>query len=193
MLLASLLIDEPDAGPESRRRARLILGETRWLERLQRAYESATNNGTYHRPNHVEPVRIDDVGREVAEAIRGTTLARVTFSATEVYGWVNRLALWRALRNVLDNAVRAAGRDGTVDIRIYAENGWVNVEVDDDGPGFGAGSAGRSTLGLRIVQEFVAAAGGQFEVIRGLLGGCCIHMQIPEAADAGYALSTDMH
>jgi signal transduction histidine kinase len=191
MMLASLLIEEPDAGPESRRRARLILGETRWLEQLQRAYESASSNGTDHRLDHVEPVRIDDVGREVVEAIRSVTLATVNLSTTEVYGWVNRLALWRALRNVLDNAVRAAGRDGTVDLRILAEAGWVTIQIDDDGPGFAVGSAGRSTHGLHIVQEFVSAAGGQFEITRGFLGGCCIRIQIPEASEAGRAAIVD--
>ena len=187
MMLATLLIEEPDAGPESRRRARLILGETRWLEQLQRAYESAAAGGTEHRVDRVEPVRIDAVGREVVEAIRSATLAKVNLSTTEVYGRVNRLALWRALRNVLDNAVRAAGRDGTVDLRICVEDGWVTIQIDDDGPGFGAGSAGRSTLGLHIVQEFVSAVGGQFEITRGFLGGCCVRIQIPEASAEGRA------
>ncbi|HKD98631.1 MAG TPA: HAMP domain-containing sensor histidine kinase [Micromonosporaceae bacterium] len=179
MLLATLLTDEPDAGPRSRHRARLILGEARWLEQLQRAYESA-DTGDPCLAGHVEPVRLDDVGADVVEAIRSSTLAHVTLTTERVYGWVNRLDLWRALRNVLDNAVRAAGPDGTVRVRMFNEDGWVTIQVDDDGPGFGASPGGGSALGLNIVQQFVASAGGQLEITRGLLGGCCVKLQIPQ-------------
>jgi signal transduction histidine kinase len=178
MLLATLLTDEPDAGPQSRHRARLILGEARWLEQLQRAYESAEDEGS-HPVDPVETVRVDDVCADVVEAIRSSTLTHVTLATEEVYGWINRLALWRALRNVLDNAVRAAGPDGAVGVRVFTEDGWVAIQVDDDGPGFGAGIGVGSALGLNIVQQFVSAAGGQLEITRGFLGGCCVRLQIP--------------
>jgi signal transduction histidine kinase len=183
MLLATLLTDEPDAGPQSRHRARLILGEARWLEQLQRAYENADAPGA-HPVDHLEPVRIDDVGADVVEAIRSSTLAQVTLTAEKVYGWVNRLALWRAMRNVLDNAVRAAGPKGVVGVRIFAEDGWITIQIDDNGPGFGVGIGTGSALGLDIVQRFVSAAGGQLEITRGFLGGCCVRLQLPESPGA---------
>lgn len=189
MLLATLLTDEPDAGPQSRHRARLILGEARWLEQLQRAYENAHDTGPQHVVEHFEPVRVDDVGTEVVEAIRSSTLAQVTLATEEVYGWVSRLALWRAMRNVLDNAVRAAGPNGVVNVRIFAEHGWITMQIDDNGPGFGAGIGTGSALGLDIVAQFVSAAGGQLEITRGFLGGCCVKMQIPESPGTG-ALAT---
>jgi signal transduction histidine kinase len=182
MLLATLLMDAPELGPDSRRRARLILGETRWLEQLHRAYDS-TEARRGSQPERIAPIRIDEVGVEVVEALRLSTLGTINLSTVPVCARVSRLALWRALRNVLDNAVRAAGPDGTVGVEIWAEDGSVIMQVDDDGPGFGAGDAGRNSLGLHIVQDFVASAGGQFEIRRGFMGGCCLRLQVPEASE----------
>jgi signal transduction histidine kinase len=117
--------------------------------------------------------------------MRLATMGTITISTIPVCARVSRLGLWRALRNVLDNAVRAAGADGMVGVDIAVEDGWVVIQVDDDGPGFGAAGGGRSSLGLHIVQEFVGAVGGQFEISRGLMGGCCVRLQIPEAPDIG--------
>ena len=49
---------------------------------------------------------------------------------------VSGTLMWRVLANLVDNAVRAAGPDGTVEIRISQERDTV-IEVVDDGPGFG--------------------------------------------------------
>ncbi len=180
MLLARLLQEGEDVGPDSRRRASLIIGETRWLEQLVRAYESV-NESTELRPvGHVQPIAVHEVVIEVTDAIRMATLTRVHVTAQPVYGRVSRLALWRALRNLLDNAVRAAGPGGTVDVRLSTAHGAIIMEVDDDGPGFGDSAPGRSSLGLNIVQDFVASAGGHMEIHRGIRGGCCVRLDIPE-------------
>lgn len=180
-LLAQLLMDAPELAPESHRRARLIVGETRWLEQLQRAYDGVEDRPP-SRGNPTPPVRVDEVCAEVVDAMRLATLGRIHLTTEPVSARVTRLTLWRALRNVLDNAVRAAGPNGTVTVAVGAGDGWATVQIDDDGPGFGRGDGGRSALGLHIVQEFVAAAGGQFEIRRGLMGGCCVVLQIPECA-----------
>ena len=184
MLLATLLMDAPELEPDSRRRARLILGETRWLEQLHRAYETA-EVGTPLQPERIAIVRVDEVVAEVVEAMRLATLGTITVTTEAVHARVSRLALWRALRNVMDNAVRASGADGTVGVGVCAEDGWATIQVDDDGPGFGAGDAGRNSLGLHIVQDFVGSSGGQFEIRRGFMGGCCVRLQIPEASPEG--------
>ena len=46
---------------------------------------------------------------------------------------VSGTLMWRVLANLVDNAVRAAGPDGTVEIRISQERDTV-IEVVDDGP-----------------------------------------------------------
>ncbi len=184
-LLTTLLTTASDVGPDSRRRAALILGETRWLEQLHRAYESAGDWDTATAWEIDRPIRIDDVANEVVDAMRQASLATIRISTSPVSGRVNRLALWRVLRNIIDNAIRAAGPDGTVDVRIDDSDGWAVIQVDDDGPGFGHSDSGRTTWGLNIVQDFVPSVGGQLDIHRGCLGGCCVRVRIPLTCSAG--------
>jgi C4-dicarboxylate-specific signal transduction histidine kinase len=179
-LLTTLLTSAPDVGPESRRRAALILGETRWLEQLQRAYESAAEQGVPTAWEADRPVRVDDVATEVVDAMRPASLTAIRIATTPVSARVNRLALWRVLRNIIDNGLRAAGQDGTVDVRIHdSGTGWAVIQIDDDGPGFGYADSGRTTWGLNIVQDFVLSAGGQLDIHRGGLGGCGVRIRLP--------------
>jgi signal transduction histidine kinase len=186
MLLASLLSGAPDVGPESRGRARQILGEARWLDELHRAYEDAAPDGDgWGVPR--QPIRVDAVAAEVVAAMRLSTLTRIDYTAPETWAQADRLSCWRALRNLIGNAVRAAGPDGHVDVRVLAEDGWAVIQVDDDGPGFGAVAPGLGSLGLGIVQDMVAGCGGELEIRRGELGGCCVRLRlaVPARASCG--------
>ncbi|MER7005356.1 HAMP domain-containing sensor histidine kinase [Dactylosporangium sp. NPDC000555] len=186
MLLASLLTTAPDVGEESRKRARQILGEARWLDQLQRAYEESTpERDGGHGPAHVRPVRLDLVAAEVVEAMRLSSTVDIRLTAAEAWANVDRLALWRALRNVLGNALRATGASGRVEVRVFAADGWSVAEIDDNGPGFGAIEPGLASLGLGIVQEVATAWAGQLEYRRGRLGGCCIRLRLPAAPGDG--------
>lgn len=182
MMLASVLTCSPDVGTDSQERARQLLGEARWLEQLQRAYEQTVPETEPTRaPAVTEPIRLDMVVEEAIGAIRLSTLTRVQLTTSEVWAHADRLAYWRALRNIVGNAVRAAGPEGCVQVQVFAENGWVVTQVDDDGPGFGQIPPGLSSLGLGIVQDMVAAWGGQLQIRRGVLGGCCARVQLPAA------------
>jgi signal transduction histidine kinase len=179
MMLAYLISDASDVGDESKDRARQILGETRWLEQLQRAYEETVLDVRgAGQPTPPAPIRLDVLAGEVVAAMKLSTLTRVTFAAVETWAHADRLAFWRALRNVVGNAVRAAGGSGQVDVRVTAEDGWALAQVDDDGPGFGAVPPGPGSLGLGIVQDMVAAWGGELEIRRGVLGGCCVRLRL---------------
>ncbi len=186
-LLADLISDAPDTGPGGRRTARLILGEVRWLEQLHRTLEAIDTDTVAADPTgRLEWVRVDEVATEVTAAIRPVATAEVRLAVRPAAAAVGRLALWRALRNLVDNAVRAAGPSGTVDVSVTAANGRVTIDVDDDGPGFGLGPPGHRKLGLTIVQELAAAAGGELEIGRGSLGGCGVRLRLPMApAPAG--------
>lgn len=191
-LLATLLTEAEDVGPDGRRRARLILGETRWLEQLLRAYDDTSDlRGPSLQDNRCA-IEVDEVLFEVVDAMRTATLTPIRLTSERAHVRVSRLALWRALRNLLDNAIRAAGPSGAVDVRVSADSGWIVIEIDDDGPGFGASGSGRSSLGLNIVQDFVAHAGGQLEIRRGFLGGCCVSLRLPEVAEAAPSVQPDL-
>ncbi|MDE1951052.1 MAG: two-component sensor histidine kinase, partial [Burkholderiales bacterium] len=84
------------------------------------------------------------------------------------------------VRNLVDNAVRYGGEGARVDLRVReVQEGWVAIEVDDDGAGvapaererlldpfyrvLGSGETG-SGLGLSIVAAVVERLGGRIEL-----------------------------
>lgn len=78
--------------------------------------------------------------------------------------------LWRVLGNLVDNAVRAVGPGGRVDIRIHRDVDTV-LEIADDGPGFGGDPPHVAGLGLTVVRHLLASAGGRLDVSNGTGGG----------------------
>lgn len=91
---------------------------------------------------------------------------------------VGASVLWRVLANLVDNAVRAAGPDGRVDIKIEQRFATV-LEVTDNGPGFGAGAAGMAGLGLTVVRELLDSVGGRLEVSDAPGGGARVRVSFP--------------
>ncbi len=71
--------------------------------------------------------------------------------------------IWRILANVVDNAARAAGPHGTVQISIE-QTDMVVVEVRDDGPGFGGAPGRTGSLGLTVIASLLRSVGGHFEL-----------------------------
>jgi len=192
MQLASVVSSADDVGPTSRRRAEQILGEARWLERLLRAYDDAQvpiDHRDWWPPP--ERVRVDALTGTVVGALRLGTVTPVTLAAEEAWANAESLSLWRALRNVLDNAVRMAGPDGRVLVRVCTEAGWIVVQVEDDGPGFSAGVRRLGSLGLGIVQDFTDQYGGSLEIRRSELGGGCVRMLLPAAPPAAHRWRTE--
>ena len=180
-MLASLLSCAPDIGPESRDRAGQLLGETRWLDQLHAAYEELQEQDGPDTPATAVPIRLDMVTGEVVAALGMSSRTRINLTASETWAHADQLAYWRALRNILGNAVRAAGPDGTVEVLVGPEDGWAVARVDDDGPGFGEIAPGLGSLGLGIVQDMVAERGGELEIRRGARGGCCVRLRYPAA------------
>ena len=142
------------------------------------------------------PVDLDDLVFEEAHLLRDATPLRVDttqVSAGRVTG--DRAALWRALRNLGDNAVRHARSE--VAFTLAERNGAVILDVDDDGPGIPAADrqrvferfvrlddarardAGGSGLGLAIVAEVVGAHSGTVSIGDSRLGGARFEVRLP--------------
>jgi len=185
MLLASLLSTSADLDQNARHQAGLIVGETRWLDQLHLAYEAAVERDPEEWTPTPDTTRLDLVAAEVVEAASLSTMTKINLRCEVSTARIERLAFWRVLRNLVDNATRAAGAEGRVRVEITTSDGWVVTQVDDDGPGFGAIPAGRASLGLGIVQDMVASMGGQLEIQRGALGGSCVRIQLPAAPTEG--------
>ena len=107
--------------------------------------------------------------------------------------------LWRAVENVVRNAVKHGGAGGRVDIRLVARGPLVHVDVLDRGPGifeadlptvfepFFRSNPGKNNvdghgLGLAIAQRVVHAHGGSIVARNRDGGGLQVAIALPVAA-----------
>ena len=105
-----------------------------------------------------------------AVVARRTTLTKVWVRpGPEIAVRTDPGMVWRVVANLIDNAVRAAGPLGNVEIvaavfegGYYAESGGTaTIDVIDDGPGFQRGPSGLANLGLTVVNGLLDACGGR--------------------------------
>jgi signal transduction histidine kinase len=97
-----------------------------------------------------------------------------------VWTWADPVELRRAVRNLVENAVRAAG-DGVVEVRVSTDGHQVMVEVHDSGPGFGL-IPPQEQLGLITVRRFASAHEGRLVIDTSPLGGALVRLELPAMA-----------
>lgn len=108
-----------------------------------------------------DPVDVDEVVDSVVDAVRVTWSGSVRRRGLRGARWTgagDRTALRRSLLDVVDNAARAAGPDGTVTVSVQPGSDGVRIVVEDDGPGFGLGPCGAG-IGLPITRQTLARMG----------------------------------
>jgi signal transduction histidine kinase len=87
--------------------------------------------------------------------------------------------LRRAVRNVLDNAGRAAGPEGHISVSVVPAAAGTSIVVEDDGLGFGS-VAPQHSLGLRIVERILSEGSGSLEIgTSAALGGARVALILP--------------
>jgi len=144
-----------------------------------------------------DDVDLDDLASAEVERLRRKTSldVRADISPARLTG--DAEALSRVLRNLLDNAARHAASRVEVDVR--PADGFVLVEVADDGSGIPAvdrsrvfdrfvrldqdrsRDTGGTGLGLAIVREIVMAHGGAVSIDDRVGGGTVVSLQLPLA------------
>ena len=124
---------------------------------------------------------------KLGKPVRRTGTSGATVSAA-------RMALHRALMNLVDNALRHAG--GEVEVAAARLDGQVALEVLDRGPGIAPGEVDRlkrpftrldparggrggAGLGLAIVERVAHAHGGRFELAPRQGGGLAARLVLP--------------
>ena len=120
---------------------------------------------------------VQDVLVAAAASFRGTLRCRPSGPAPVP---LDALALRRAFSNVVDNATRAAGPGGCVQVRVRRAKSRVWIDVEDNGPGFG-GLRPQTRRGLAVTQAVLARCGGVLEIGSSRSGGALVRMKLPLA------------
>ena len=113
-------------------------------------------------------ISVDEVVDSVVAGTRLTWTGTVTSRGSGGSIWItggSRAGLRRCLVDVVDNAMRAAGSDGTVTVEVLRDAESLRVVVEDDGPGFGRGPRGAG-LGLALTRQTLAGMGADLAVGR---------------------------
>jgi signal transduction histidine kinase len=125
---------------------------------------------------HADAARVvQDVMLAAAASFRGS-LRCYQSGAAPVQ--VDPCQLRRAVGNVVDNATRAAGPGGSVEVRLRRARGRVCVEVEDSGPGFGR-MPPQTCRGLGVTRAVVDACGGAMEIRGRRSGGALVRLMLP--------------
>jgi signal transduction histidine kinase len=161
-LLAESLHADGTLTAEARQRADLVVQETaRALEMISRT----AGGGDRLAPG--EPAGLTDVRDVAARVARLTQLTHKTAVRVNpgqpTYLRVDPMTAWRVLSNIVENAARAAGPDGLVNISIRRDAGTV-IEITDSGAGPGSAPRGTAGLGLSVVTGLLADCGGGLDI-----------------------------
>ncbi|MES2298533.1 MAG: HAMP domain-containing sensor histidine kinase [Pseudomonadota bacterium] len=106
--------------------------------------------------------------------------------------------LWRAIENLVRNALKYGAAGGAVDVKLSGEDGVVRISVLDRGPGIpeselaavfqpfyrgqvSAGDVDGHGLGLAIALRVVQAHGGTLVARKRCGGGLCMDISLPRA------------
>ena len=144
-----------------------------------------------------DDVDLDDLAGLECRRLTQLTDLRVVLSVRPVRVRGDEHKLAQLLRNVLDNAARAAHE--VVAVSVVRREDLAVITVEDDGEGIPAADRqrvferfvrldesrsrrrGGSGLGLSIVQEIAAAHGGSVQVGASSLGGAAFEIELPAA------------
>lgn len=142
----------------------------------------------------------------VADATAALSGHQLTVESDDTILLCEPAPLSRAIRNLIENAVRYGPNDGTIAIKANSnQNGWA-CTVEDAGPGIpesrraevfgrferaGGDAAGSTGLGLAIVQAVAKSHGGEAKIGDSSLGGALIEISLPQEAVVGSSFDDD--
>jgi signal transduction histidine kinase len=137
----------------------------------------------------LRPVALEDAGlvpavTELCQAYQERLAIKVTAELGEVsLGPAGEHAVLRIVQEALGNAARH-GAPETILVRMSQRDGFVTVEVRDDGRGFDPGGvAERHGMGLTLMRERVTELGGDFQLDATPGEGAAIVVRLPAGQD----------
>jgi signal transduction histidine kinase len=146
----------------------------------------------------MEPADLRDVVRRAVEESDGAGRVTATLPEAPVVRAVDEATLRRAVRNLVENAIRHGGGDAPVRVTLEAENGAASIAVADEGRGiakehlprlferfYRVPSPTHETkgvgLGLALCREVARAHGGDVTVASQVGKGSTFTLRIPLA------------
>ncbi len=179
MALAAAALTEPDLPAVVRGRLEQIIEQAEWLADMIHTCLVAQQQeepGDAGKPGHDLADIVHVVGEVIAiECLTWPGDVSLSAPAGPVWCMFHPVLLRRAVSNVLDNAMRAAGPTGAVSIEIQQRDDAVLLAVEDTGPGFGEIPSGAG-LGLSAVTRNVIKYGGRIEYGCGTRGGARVSL-----------------
>ncbi|TKI08862.1 sensor histidine kinase [Martelella alba] len=212
ILQAERLSGSPMSTEASERLIALRLGLKRTKNLLEQllalARQQQTNDGLLY-----EWISIDDIFRQVLETLLPLALEKKidigisSTSQSNVSVFTEKNALYTALKNLTENAVRYIPEGGQIDLHVHKTGAHSIIAVEDNGPGIdkamrtrvfdafyrieGAAETG-SGLGLSIVQACIAKMGGVITLLDSphFTSGLMAKMVIPDKKTGNASVSS---
>ena len=151
-------------------------------------------------PLSLRPLELHEVVVSAAEDLQFASEAKgigVDIQVPEeLHVMADKDSLSRVVANLVDNAIRHIPEGSLVRVRGRREGDWVQLEVEDNGPGIESRhhsriferfyrvdtgrtrAAGGTGLGLSIVRHLVEAMGGEIRLDSSHRGGCCFVVRL---------------
>jgi signal transduction histidine kinase len=179
-LLTQVAVAESDPGPAMRARLRQISDEaSRIADICSYFLDQPTDAGAA--PADEKAADLHILAAEAADSMRWRYTGLVTVSADPVTVAAHPVVVVRILTNLLDNACRAAGPGGRVQVTVRRDGEQARLVIADSGPGFGQAESGKASLGLSIVAAMVRRGGGSLRMGASDLGGIAVTVTLPGA------------
>jgi two-component system NarL family sensor kinase len=164
---------ERNADPESFRRLRRALENT-IAELRGEIFEL--------HPHVLDHVGLDAAIKQLAQRISRDHQVQVTVDLDPAAARFHPDLVFSLARELLSNAAKHA-HAGVIGLRLTRQEGFVTLEVSDDGDGIPDGRLDSAVLdghiGLAVIRERVPALGGRIEVATAPGGGTTIRATLP--------------